>query len=144
MDDLHFSPYDPAFRPRNYSGVIDTEALKTPLTPLTPVGGLDIAVRPGLVSLEDYVAASERHIRQTLGEPESDVAYEEHAVVDDVETPEEQHEWFVGSIDQGTTSSRFIIFNSEGALVTSHQIEFDNLYPQSGYVPLSIYMMGAR
>lgn len=41
-------------------------------------------------------------------------------------------EWFVGSIDQGTTSSRFIIFNSEADIVASHQIEFENIYPESG------------
>nr|6ZQ4_A Chain A, Glycerol kinase-like protein [Thermochaetoides thermophila DSM 1495]6ZQ4_B Chain B, Glycerol kinase-like protein [Thermochaetoides thermophila DSM 1495]6ZQ4_C Chain C, Glycerol kinase-like protein [Thermochaetoides thermophila DSM 1495]6ZQ4_D Chain D, Glycerol kinase-like protein [Thermochaetoides thermophila DSM 1495]6ZQ4_E Chain E, Glycerol kinase-like protein [Thermochaetoides thermophila DSM 1495]6ZQ4_F Chain F, Glycerol kinase-like protein [Thermochaetoides thermophila DSM 149 len=40
---------------------------------------------------------------------------------------------FVGSIDQGTTSSRFLIFNGEGNPVASHQIEFENLYPKSGW-----------
>lgn len=44
--------------------------------------------------------------------------------------PEEQS--FVGSIDQGTTSSRFLIFNDQGEPVANHQIEFDNLYPASG------------
>ncbi len=47
---------------------------------------------------------------------------------------EKKQQWFVGSIDQGTTSSRFLIFNGEGDPVASHQIEFENLYPQSGYV----------
>ncbi|KAH8666682.1 hypothetical protein BX600DRAFT_481122 [Xylariales sp. PMI_506] len=42
-------------------------------------------------------------------------------------------EWFVGSIDQGTTSSRFIIFNSQADVIASHQIEFENLYPESGW-----------
>lgn len=28
---------------------------------------------------------------------------------------------FVGSIDQGTTSSRFLIFDHEGKLIASHQ-----------------------
>jgi hypothetical protein len=46
-------------------------------------------------------------------------------------------EWFVGSVDQGTTSSRFIIFNSKADVVASHQIEFTNYYPESGYVCLS-------
>lgn len=41
---------------------------------------------------------------------------------------------FVGSVDQGTTSSRFIIFNDQGMPVASHQIELENIYPQSGYV----------
>lgn len=49
------------------------------------------------------------------------------------ETDEEkQNHWFIGSIDQGTTSSRFIIFNGDGVPVVSHQIEFENMYPESG------------
>ncbi|KAI0011524.1 glycerol kinase [Xylariaceae sp. FL0662B] len=44
-----------------------------------------------------------------------------------------ESEWFIGSIDQGTTSSRFLIFNSETDPVASHQIEFENYYPESGW-----------
>lgn len=43
-------------------------------------------------------------------------------------------EWFLGSVDQGTTSTRFIIFNNWADPVAMHQIEFENLYPHSGYV----------
>ena len=39
---------------------------------------------------------------------------------------------YIGSIDQGTTSSRFIIFNGMGEPVAEHQIEFAQMYPQSG------------
>ena len=39
---------------------------------------------------------------------------------------------FIGSIDQGTTSSRFLIFDKAGNPVASHQIEFQQLYPHSG------------
>ncbi|EXJ90776.1 glycerol kinase [Capronia coronata CBS 617.96] len=42
-------------------------------------------------------------------------------------------EVFVGSIDQGTTSSRFLIFNKAGEPVASHQIEFTQIYPQPGW-----------
>ncbi len=50
------------------------------------------------------------------------------------ETEEEkQKHWFIGSIDQGTTSSRFLIFDGEGNPVASHQIEFENMYPESGF-----------
>ncbi|KAL4810887.1 hypothetical protein BDV18DRAFT_165365 [Aspergillus unguis] len=42
-------------------------------------------------------------------------------------------EVFVGSIDQGTTSTRFLIFNREGEPVASHQIEFTQIYPNSGW-----------
>lgn len=46
---------------------------------------------------------------------------------------ERSSEEFVGSIDQGTTSSRFLIFNKEGKPVASHQIEFKQIYPQPGW-----------
>ncbi|KLU86380.1 glycerol kinase [Magnaporthiopsis poae ATCC 64411] len=46
---------------------------------------------------------------------------------------ETEDEVFLGSIDQGTTSSRFIIFNRHGEPVEGHQIEFENLYPDSGW-----------
>ncbi|KAJ6188739.1 hypothetical protein N7519_003647 [Penicillium mononematosum] len=40
---------------------------------------------------------------------------------------------FVGSIDQGTTSTRFLIFNREGDPVASHQVEFSQIYPSPGW-----------
>ncbi|KAK3676241.1 Glycerol kinase [Recurvomyces mirabilis] len=42
-------------------------------------------------------------------------------------------EVFVGSIDQGTTSSRFLIFNKEGEPVAVHQEEFTQIYPNPGW-----------
>jgi glycerol kinase len=49
------------------------------------------------------------------------------------ETEEEKKaRWFIGSIDCGTTSSRFLIFDGEGTPIASHQIEFENIYPESG------------
>ncbi len=41
-------------------------------------------------------------------------------------------ETFVGSIDQGTTSSRFLIFNKAGEPIASHQLEFKQIYPHPG------------
>ena len=41
---------------------------------------------------------------------------------------------YFGAIDQGTTSSRFIIFDQDRNLVASHQIEFEQLLPKPGYV----------
>lgn len=50
------------------------------------------------------------------------------------ETEEEKkRHWFVGSVDQGTTSTRFLIFNGEGDPVASHQVELGSLYPKSGW-----------
>jgi glycerol kinase len=42
-------------------------------------------------------------------------------------------EVFVGSIDNGTTSSRFLIFDTRGNPVASHQVEFKQMYPHPGY-----------
>jgi glycerol kinase len=41
---------------------------------------------------------------------------------------------YAGAIDQGTTSSRFIIFNHSGEPIASHQLEHKQIYPQAGYV----------
>jgi glycerol kinase len=45
---------------------------------------------------------------------------------------EKLRHFFIGSIDQGTTSTRFIIFDGLGEPVAQHQIEFTQKYPQSG------------
>ncbi|CAG8444159.1 9160_t:CDS:2 [Diversispora eburnea] len=39
---------------------------------------------------------------------------------------------FIGSIDQGTTSSRFLIFDEIGTLIVQHQLEFPQYYPNPG------------
>jgi len=41
---------------------------------------------------------------------------------------------YVMSLDQGTTSSRAILFNHEGRPVASAQREFPQIYPQPGWV----------
>lgn len=49
---------------------------------------------------------------------------------------------YVGSIDQGTTSTRFILFNKKGLPVASHQLEHQQIYPKPGWVehePLEIW-----
>ena len=51
-------------------------------------------------------------------------------------------EVFVGSIDQGTTSTRFIIYDRSAKAVGSHQIEFTQFYPQAGYELLNFLMYG--
>ncbi|RDA88033.1 hypothetical protein CP532_5324 [Ophiocordyceps camponoti-leonardi (nom. inval.)] len=40
---------------------------------------------------------------------------------------------FVGSIDQGTTSTRFIIFNQAGERVAGHQVPICSKHPQPGW-----------
>jgi glycerol kinase len=40
--------------------------------------------------------------------------------------------FFIGAIDAGTTSSRFLVFDGTGNPVAQHQIEFTQKYPQSG------------
>jgi glycerol kinase len=49
---------------------------------------------------------------------------------------------FVGAIDSGTTSSRFMLFDAAGAIVAYDQREHTQLFPQSGWVehePLEIW-----
>ncbi|UYM04228.1 glycerol kinase GlpK [Solicola gregarius] len=41
---------------------------------------------------------------------------------------------FVGSIDQGTTSTRFMIFDHGGNEVARHQLEHEQILPQAGWV----------
>ena len=41
---------------------------------------------------------------------------------------------YVGAIDQGTTSTRFILFNERGEAVATHQLEHRQYYPEPGYV----------
>jgi len=49
---------------------------------------------------------------------------------------------FVGAIDSGTTSSRFILFDAQGNIVAYDQREHTQIFPQSGWVehdPLEIW-----
>lgn len=41
---------------------------------------------------------------------------------------------YIGAIDQGTTSTRFFIFDQAGNHVTSHQLEFEQIYPRPGWI----------
>ena len=49
---------------------------------------------------------------------------------------------YVAAIDQGTTSTRCILFDTHGSIVGSHQLEHAQIYPQPGWVehdPLEIW-----
>ena len=49
---------------------------------------------------------------------------------------------YVGAVDQGTTSTRFMIFDHAGSEVARHQLEHKQILPQAGWVehdPLEIY-----
>jgi glycerol kinase len=41
---------------------------------------------------------------------------------------------FVGAVDQGTTSTRFMIFDHSGNEVGKHQLEHQQILPQAGWV----------
>jgi glycerol kinase len=41
---------------------------------------------------------------------------------------------YIGAIDQGTTSTRFIVFDRSGRIVASAQREHEQIYPQAGWV----------
>src|SRR5450432_4554359 len=41
---------------------------------------------------------------------------------------------YIGAIDQGTTSTRFIVFDRAGTIVSCAQREHRQIYPQPGWV----------
>jgi glycerol kinase len=41
---------------------------------------------------------------------------------------------YIGAVDQGTTSTRFMIFDHSGKIVASRQMEHQQIYPQPGWV----------
>src|SRR6266550_3116977 len=41
---------------------------------------------------------------------------------------------FVGAIDQGTTSTRFMVFDHDGGVVGRHQLEHEQILPRAGWV----------
>ena len=41
---------------------------------------------------------------------------------------------YIGAIDQGTTSTRFIVFDRSGRIVSAAQKEHEQIFPQPGWV----------
>ena len=41
---------------------------------------------------------------------------------------------YIVALDQGTTSSRAVMFDENGYLVANHGIEFEQWFPQPGWV----------
>jgi glycerol kinase len=41
---------------------------------------------------------------------------------------------FVGAIDQGTTSTRFMVFDHDGREIARHQLEHEQILPRSGWI----------
>ena len=38
------------------------------------------------------------------------------------------------ALDQGTTSSRAVVFDAQGRMLAAHSVEFPQIYPQPGWV----------
>ncbi|MCH8049606.1 glycerol kinase, partial [Patescibacteria group bacterium] len=54
---------------------------------------------------------------------------------------------YVGSVDQGTTSTRFMIFDGQGQEMARHQLEHQQIFPHPGWVehdPLEIAQRTAQ
>lgn len=41
---------------------------------------------------------------------------------------------YVGAVDQGTTSTRFMVFDHGGSVVAQHQLEHEQIMPHAGWV----------
>ncbi|EQG98567.1 FGGY family of carbohydrate kinase, N-terminal domain protein [Clostridioides difficile DA00189] len=48
------------------------------------------------------------------------------------------------ALDQGTTSSRAILFNKKGEIVKIAQKEFNQIYPKAGWVELTLWKYGGH
>jgi len=49
---------------------------------------------------------------------------------------------YVAAVDQGTTSTRFMVFDRQGQAVSAHQLEHEQIYPKAGWVehdPMEIW-----
>ena len=51
---------------------------------------------------------------------------------------------YVGAVDQGTTSTRFMVFDRQGQEVARHQVEHDQILPQPGWVEHDPVQINAR
>jgi glycerol kinase len=51
---------------------------------------------------------------------------------------------YVGALDQGTTSTRFMVFDREGREVARHQVEHDQIMPKPGWVEHDPLQIAAR
>jgi glycerol kinase len=51
---------------------------------------------------------------------------------------------FVGAVDQGTTSTRFMVFDRHGQEVARHQVEHDQILPRPGWVEHDPLQISAR
>ena len=51
---------------------------------------------------------------------------------------------YVGAVDQGTTSTRFMIFDHSGGVVGVHQMEHEQIFPKAGWVEHDAMEIWAR
>src|SRR5918993_4400065 len=51
---------------------------------------------------------------------------------------------YVGAVDQGTTSTRFMVFDRQGREVARHQVEHDQILPAPGWVEHDPLQIAAR
>jgi glycerol kinase len=51
---------------------------------------------------------------------------------------------YVGAVDQGTTSTRFMVFDRDGQEVARHQVEHDQILPRPGWVEHDPLQIAAR
>src|SRR5829696_1094084 len=51
---------------------------------------------------------------------------------------------YVGAVDQGTTSTRFMVFDRNGQEIARHQVEHDQILPKPGWVEHDALQIAAR
>jgi len=63
-------------------------------------------------------------------------------------SPVSEEEFYIAAIDQGTSSSRVMVYDSKGQQVASHQVSIPHIKPKPGYVTgfryfISIYQFNS-
>lgn len=62
----------------------------------------------------------------------------DRALLQEEEATDRMKRRFIGTIDQGTTSTRFIIFDCTGVPIAKYQTEFRQIHEHPGYVTQSL------
>lgn len=108
--------------------VPQTITTEEPATAKQP-GGEETAPKP----VEPQLAPTEEETKPVESQvPQTGAVEEPGKSAEPAPKPTERTEVFVGSIDQGTTSSRFLIFDTAGEPVAIHQEEFQQIYNNPG------------
>lgn len=81
---------------------------------------------------QDLDIENAQHARQVEVQPETTDDGDRSIIQDEDRRNDDLKERFIGTIDQGTTSTRFIIFDCTGVPIAKYQTEFRQIHEHPG------------